>query len=277
MKSPPKYGTTLSACVRQSTQPVTRTPPALAHHPLLPLHAYTSTLHPHTSTLHTHYPLTLAHSTPAPHAHTLGLRLMYSATGQLLKANCRWYEYTLEPCGTTGRSWAAAMATTRLAYKTKATHSISPADLPSPPLCLQYVCRAHFSDPSHPGDVGLKDVRTASFYQLTEAVSMATAYRPVLTTGFCFPCPALLSPCPALLSPCPALLPPCPAVHLVYSCSPVVRRTCPPRALCTSLYPADSGRLCTQQAPRHKDCTGLTLIVVGRQTLFHPLQVQGPQ
>ena len=60
---------------------------------------------------------------------------MYSATGQLLKANCRWYEYTLEPCGTTGRSWAAAMATTRLAYKTKAAHTITPVAPPLPSVC----------------------------------------------------------------------------------------------------------------------------------------------
>ena len=160
---------------------------------------------------------------------------MYSATGQLLKANCRWYEYTLEPCGTTGRSWAAAMATTRLAYKTKATHSISPADLPSPPLCLQYVCRAHFSDPSHPGDVGLKDVRTAPFYQLTEAVSMATAYRPVLTTGFCFPCPAPHHPAPPYITlPCPSITLPHPSITL------------PRRAPCVLVFPCSQEDLPTQ-------------------------------
>ena len=47
---------------------------------------------------------------------TCGLRLMYSARGQLGKAYWRWYEYTLEPWGITIVSCDAAMATIRRAY-----------------------------------------------------------------------------------------------------------------------------------------------------------------
>ena len=40
----------------------------------------------------------------------MGDMLRNSAMGQLGKANCRWYEYTEEPCGTTITSYADARA-----------------------------------------------------------------------------------------------------------------------------------------------------------------------
>ena len=54
-----------------------------------------------------------------------GLRLMYSASGQLVNAYCRWYEYTLEPWGIIIILCAAARDTTLRASVIPPNHVMS--------------------------------------------------------------------------------------------------------------------------------------------------------